>query len=141
MPLEPPNSTSFRKLRDSLVLAEKWTLALELSLKCGFATTGVMAAWGIACLRAGCFDTGKTIIIWRMICVNECYSGVPALKAIFASHALSFVSVPFYHNLTLDCTCYIPTPDNTYVHSEHTPIAVLLFLLCPLPSRILPLLS
>lgn len=107
MPLEPPNSTSFRKLRDSLVLAEKWTLALELSLKCGFATTGVMAAWGIACLRAGCFDTGKTIIIWRMICVNDCYVtwfaiGVPALKAIFVGHALSFASVLFYHNLTLE---------------------------------------
>lgn len=59
MPMEPPNSSSLRTLRDSLVVAEKWSLALELSLKCGFATTGVMAAWGIACIRAGCFDTGK----------------------------------------------------------------------------------
>lgn len=63
MPMEPPNSSSLRTLRDSLVLAEKWSLALELSLKCGFATTGVMAAWGIACIRAGCFDTGKPLLL------------------------------------------------------------------------------
>lgn len=56
--MESPNQSSFRKLRDSLVVTEKWQLALEVSLKCGFATSGVMAAWGIACLKAGCFETG-----------------------------------------------------------------------------------
>ncbi|KAG4076849.1 hypothetical protein HA402_006559 [Bradysia odoriphaga] len=59
MPPEPPNSSSFRTLRDSLILAEKWPLAFELSLKCGLSTTGVVAAWAIACLRAGCFDTAR----------------------------------------------------------------------------------
>lgn len=57
--MESLNQSSFRKLRDSLVLAEKWNLALEVSLKRGFPTTGVMAAWGIACLKSGCFETGK----------------------------------------------------------------------------------
>lgn len=57
--MESPNESSFRKLRDALVVAEKWSLALELSLKCGFPTAGVMAAWGIACLKAGSFETGK----------------------------------------------------------------------------------
>lgn len=56
--MEPLSRESFRKLRDALVLAEKWQLALEVSLKRGFATTGVMAAWGIACLKSGCFETG-----------------------------------------------------------------------------------
>lgn len=41
------------------MVAEKWQLALEISLKCGFSTTGVMAAWGIAALKAGCFETGS----------------------------------------------------------------------------------
>ena len=59
LPMDAPSQTSFRKLRDSLVVAEKWSLALEISLKCGFPTTGVMAAWGISCLRAGSFDTGN----------------------------------------------------------------------------------
>lgn len=71
MPMEPPNSSSFRTLRDSLVLAEKWSLALELSLKCGFATTGVLAAWGIACLRAGCFDTGKPKFYCLFVSTDE----------------------------------------------------------------------
>lgn len=59
LPMEPSNSVSLRKLRDSLVVAEKWDLAVEISLKCGFPKTGVMAAWGLSCLKSGCFDTGK----------------------------------------------------------------------------------
>lgn len=61
LPMEPPNTSSFRKLRDSLVMAERWALALEVSLKWGFSTTGVMAAWGISALKAGCFETGSLI--------------------------------------------------------------------------------
>lgn len=56
--MEPLNESSFRKLRDALVLAEKWKLAIEISNKYGFSITGVMAAWGIACLKSGCFETG-----------------------------------------------------------------------------------
>lgn len=56
---ESMSSTNLRKLRDALVMAEKWTLALELSLKCGFSTSGVMAAWGTTCLRAGCYETAR----------------------------------------------------------------------------------
>lgn len=48
-----------RKLKDALVAAEKWPLALELSHKFGFQTVSVMGAWGIACLKAGCFETGN----------------------------------------------------------------------------------
>uniref|UniRef100_A0A2M4CYZ5 FYVE-type domain-containing protein n=1 Tax=Anopheles darlingi TaxID=43151 RepID=A0A2M4CYZ5_ANODA len=50
---------SLRKLCDALVKAEKWTLALELSLKCGFSVSGVLAAWGMTCLRAGCYETAR----------------------------------------------------------------------------------
>ncbi|XP_053677148.1 zinc finger FYVE domain-containing protein 26 homolog [Anopheles nili] len=53
------NHSSLRRLRDALVKAEKWTLALELSLKCGFSLTGVMAAWGMTCLRAGCYEMAR----------------------------------------------------------------------------------
>ncbi|XP_055524213.1 zinc finger FYVE domain-containing protein 26 homolog [Wyeomyia smithii] len=56
---ESMSSANLRKLRDALVIAEKWKLALELSLKCGFATSGVMAAWGTTCLRAGCYETAR----------------------------------------------------------------------------------
>lgn len=59
LPMEPSNAMSLRKLRDSLVVAEKWSLAIEISLKCGFPKTGVMAAWGLACLKAGSLETGK----------------------------------------------------------------------------------
>lgn len=65
IPVGPLKTHSIRKLADSLVQAEKWELALEVHLKYGFSTAGVMAAHGLSCLRAGCFDTGYTIFIER----------------------------------------------------------------------------
>lgn len=59
LPMETISESSLRKLCDSLVVAEKWSLAIDLSLKCGFPKTGIMAAWGVACLKSGCFETGK----------------------------------------------------------------------------------
>lgn len=59
IPTGPLNNHNLRKLADALVEAEHWTLALEVHLKFGFATTGVMAAHGLACLRAGCYDAAR----------------------------------------------------------------------------------
>lgn len=59
IPPDPLNNRGPRKLADSLVQAERWDLALEVHLKCGFSTAGVMAAHGLSCLRAGCYDTGE----------------------------------------------------------------------------------
>lgn len=58
LPMESIDSKSLRTLRDNLVLAEKFSLAIEISLKSGLELTGVMAAWGIASVKAGCFETG-----------------------------------------------------------------------------------
>lgn len=52
------NESSLRKLRDNLVVHEKWSLAVDISLKCGLQITGVMAAWGMVLIKAGCFQTG-----------------------------------------------------------------------------------
>ncbi|KAF4526269.1 hypothetical protein B566_EDAN010979 [Ephemera danica] len=49
----PFNDFDLRHLRDSLVAAEMWSLALEVSTKVGLERGGVWAAWGKACLRAG----------------------------------------------------------------------------------------
>jgi len=62
IPSGPLNNNNLRTLADALVEAEHWSLALEVHLKCGFATTGVMAAHGLACLRAGCYDPGKLMM-------------------------------------------------------------------------------
>ncbi|XP_034484711.1 zinc finger FYVE domain-containing protein 26 homolog [Drosophila innubila] len=59
IPAGPLNNHSLRQLADALVEAENWKLALEVHLKWGFATTGVMAAHGLACLRAGCYDAAR----------------------------------------------------------------------------------
>lgn len=59
LPMEPMNIHGLRKLRDSLVIGEKWDIALDLSFKCGYSSTGVMAAWGISCLRSGCYETAR----------------------------------------------------------------------------------
>lgn len=60
IPAGPLTNQNLRKLADALVEAEHWTLALEVHLKFGFATTGVMAAHGLACLRAGCYEAGNS---------------------------------------------------------------------------------
>ncbi|XP_075145264.1 zinc finger FYVE-type containing 26 spastizin [Haematobia irritans] len=57
IPPDPLNN--LWKLAESLVEAEKWELALEVHLKCGLSTAGVMAAHGMSCLRAGCFETAR----------------------------------------------------------------------------------
>ncbi|XP_061394089.1 zinc finger FYVE domain-containing protein 26 homolog [Musca vetustissima] len=59
IPPDPLNNHGLRKLADSLVQAERWDLALEVHLKCGLSTAGVMAAHGLSCIRAGCFDTAR----------------------------------------------------------------------------------
>ncbi|XP_044264148.1 zinc finger FYVE domain-containing protein 26 [Tribolium madens] len=42
-----------RRLRDKLLQREQWNLALEVSTKAGLDNTGVFAAWGKSCLKAG----------------------------------------------------------------------------------------
>ncbi|KAH8381950.1 hypothetical protein KR009_001129 [Drosophila setifemur] len=57
--LIPAGNYDLGKVADALVEAEHWALALEVHLKCGFSTTGVMAAHGLACLRAGCYEAAR----------------------------------------------------------------------------------
>ncbi|KAH8414086.1 hypothetical protein KR222_005960, partial [Zaprionus bogoriensis] len=82
IPAGPLNNHSVRQLADSLVEAEHWQLALEVHLKWGFPTTGVMAAHGLACLRAGCYDAGKQYNI--LFSVNSLYVGFCAAREKFA---------------------------------------------------------
>lgn len=41
------------------MLSERWTVALEVSLKAGLDKASVFAAWGKTCLRAGAFLTAR----------------------------------------------------------------------------------
>ncbi|KAJ2953249.1 hypothetical protein O0L34_g829 [Tuta absoluta] len=43
----------------SLLEAEKWELALEIATKSGLPRNSVLAAWGKACLKAGCFRLAR----------------------------------------------------------------------------------
>ncbi|CAG4931957.1 unnamed protein product [Parnassius apollo] len=43
----------------SLLEAEKWELALEIATKSGIPRNSVLAAWGKACLKAGCFKEAR----------------------------------------------------------------------------------
>ncbi|KAJ8925266.1 hypothetical protein NQ315_009094 [Exocentrus adspersus] len=47
------DASVIRKLRDRLLEREQWNLALEVSTKTGLDVTGVFAAWGKSCLKAG----------------------------------------------------------------------------------------
>lgn len=59
IPAEPLNGHALRHLRDRLVEEELWLLAMEVSTKSGLERTGVWAAWGKACLRAGCWKEAR----------------------------------------------------------------------------------
>lgn len=59
LPMESINAKSLRTLISNIVKAEKFALAIEISLKSGLEKTGIMAAWGIACIKSGNFDTGN----------------------------------------------------------------------------------
>ncbi|OWR53816.1 hypothetical protein KGM_204158 [Danaus plexippus plexippus] len=43
----------------SLLESEKWELALEIATKSGIPRTSVLASWGKACLKAGCFKEAR----------------------------------------------------------------------------------
>jgi zinc finger FYVE domain-containing protein 26 len=59
IPAEPLIGHALRHLHDRLVEEELWLLAMEVSAKSGFEQTGVWAAWGKACLRAGCWNEAR----------------------------------------------------------------------------------
>uniref|UniRef100_A0A182JCA2 Uncharacterized protein n=1 Tax=Anopheles atroparvus TaxID=41427 RepID=A0A182JCA2_ANOAO len=114
---------SLRKLRDELVKAEKWTLALELSLKCGFSLNGVMAAWGMTCLRAGCYDTARekfSHCLPRVASDQECEAVLRMIEAASPGSKLSSVPVvkrptrcpPLLNEIlyALSCTARIEAP-------------------------------
>jgi zinc finger FYVE domain-containing protein 26 len=71
LPFGPLNSGSLRKLTDTLVRIEKFELAVDFSLKCGFSKTGVLAAWGISCLKAGMFETAREKFAYCLTRVKE----------------------------------------------------------------------
>lgn len=97
IPSAPMNNQSLRRLNDSLVQIEKWSLALNVSLKCGFTTAGVMGAQGLSCLRAGCFETGE--------CVKE---------ASVSLNSLLLLYVAFLYSLII---CYLSSVEFTFLTS------------------------
>ncbi|XP_072171552.1 uncharacterized protein [Diadema setosum] len=48
-----------RRIRDKLVLAERLSLAMEVSTKCGLEPGAVWAAWGLSCLQAGDYQGAR----------------------------------------------------------------------------------
>ncbi|KAH8283761.1 hypothetical protein KR054_000912 [Drosophila jambulina] len=85
IPAGPLDNHNLRKLADALVEAEHWTLALEVHLKFGFATTGVMAAHGLACLRAGCYEAAREKFAHCMARLSSEQINSSIYKAIFGA--------------------------------------------------------
>ncbi|KAL9889951.1 zinc finger FYVE-type containing 26 spastizin [Glossina fuscipes fuscipes] len=83
--LIPRDPLNLRKLADSLLQAERWDLALEVHLKCGFPTAGVMAAHGLSCLKAGCFDTAREKFLHCMTKLTDITFNTTICKCIFGS--------------------------------------------------------
>ncbi|XP_004529516.1 zinc finger FYVE domain-containing protein 26 homolog [Ceratitis capitata] len=89
IPPGPLNNHSLRKLGDSLVQAEKWDLAFEVHLKCGFPTVGVMAAHGLSCLRAGCFDTAREKFSYCMTKLSSEFMNEKICKYILSTTTIA----------------------------------------------------
>ncbi|XP_060805069.1 zinc finger FYVE domain-containing protein 26 homolog isoform X2 [Amyelois transitella] len=56
----------------SLLEAEKWELALEIATKSGLPRNSVLAAWGKACLKAGCFKQAREKFAHCFKSINVC---------------------------------------------------------------------
>ncbi|RVE55328.1 hypothetical protein evm_000226 [Chilo suppressalis] len=75
----------------SLLEAEKWELALEIATKSGLPRNSVLAAWGKACLKAGCFKQAREKFSHCFkstvnVCVEEdCEYGKEASESHFMS--------------------------------------------------------
>lgn len=52
-------SFNYRRLRDRFIEAERLSLAMEVSTKCGLDTSGVWGAAGFALLQAGDFPGAR----------------------------------------------------------------------------------
>ncbi|KAL4709851.1 hypothetical protein ACJJTC_000338 [Scirpophaga incertulas] len=59
----------------SLLEAEKWDLALEIATKSGLSRNSVLAAWGKACLKAGCFRQAREKVRALFQEHSECVRG------------------------------------------------------------------
>ncbi|XP_068156330.1 LOW QUALITY PROTEIN: zinc finger FYVE domain-containing protein 26 homolog [Drosophila tropicalis] len=94
IPASPLDDDNLRKLADALVEAEHWTLALEVHLKCGFATTGVMAAHGLACLRAGCYDAAREKFIHCMTRLSSEQLNASLYRNIFETSTEETILLP-----------------------------------------------
>ncbi|KAG6461690.1 hypothetical protein O3G_MSEX012782 [Manduca sexta] len=57
--LIPQQGAHASQIVRSLLEAEKWELALEIATKSGLPRNSVLAAWGKACLKAGCFKQAR----------------------------------------------------------------------------------
>lgn len=51
--------TLYRRLRDKLIEEERWSLAMEVSTKCGIDAVGVWVSWGKACVRVGDYGAAR----------------------------------------------------------------------------------
>lgn len=60
----------------SLLEAEQWELALEIATKSGLSRNSVLAAWGKACLKAGCFKQAREKF-------GHCFKGSVQVNATF----------------------------------------------------------
>ncbi|KAH8294946.1 hypothetical protein KR018_004572 [Drosophila ironensis] len=94
IPAGPLNNDDLRKLADALVEAEHWSLALEVHMKFGFATTGVMAAHGLACLRAGCYEAAREKFSHCMTRLSTEQLNSSIYKCIFGGTAPETVLLP-----------------------------------------------
>ncbi|XP_071795779.1 zinc finger FYVE domain-containing protein 26-like isoform X2 [Asterias amurensis] len=76
------NTDLARQVRDRLVLAERLSLASEVSTKCMLDTSAVWSAWGMSCLRAGDYQGAREKFVRILKAPSEKNSMSPASKLV-----------------------------------------------------------
>ncbi|XP_041969101.1 zinc finger FYVE domain-containing protein 26 homolog [Aricia agestis] len=75
--LVPHHAAHPSQIVRSLLEAEKWELALEIATKSGLPRHSVLAAWGKACLKAGCFKEARRKFA-------HCFKNAPNISVDFS---------------------------------------------------------
>lgn len=84
---DPLNTCGMRKLADHLVQNQRWDLALNIHLKEGFPTTGLMTTFGMSCLKVGCYETAREKFSYCMTKLSTAEQNASICSFIFSSNS------------------------------------------------------
>ncbi|XP_055384992.1 zinc finger FYVE domain-containing protein 26 homolog isoform X2 [Condylostylus longicornis] len=90
------NKNNIKKLTYNLVDAEKYYLALDISLKRGVSMSKVLAAHGLSYLKSGCFNLAREKFLHCMTNICSFAEGALIFEIVMSSSTLSNLNIKMY---------------------------------------------